>query len=156
MSSRTTTLEPVKPSVIICEQCVKPMRVRPEHARTPVICPHCGQLLHPWKMSNQPEHLSAKTEPGSMPWGEYYSPRNRWIAGILGVLLGPFGVHRFYLGFTRIAVLQLIVSFLTLGIGGLWGFIEGVLCLVSGHMRDYQGRPLRCTLPKWILSTENH
>jgi TM2 domain-containing membrane protein YozV len=54
-------------------------------------------------------------------------------------------VHRFYLGYTRIGVLQIVVSVLTCGIGGIWGFVEGILYLVgsSGYTTDASGRPLR-------------
>jgi TM2 domain-containing membrane protein YozV len=65
------------------------------------------------------------------------------VAGVLGVLLGPLGVHRFYLGFIGIGLLQAAVTFVTLGIGGVWGFIEGVLCLTGPVMRDVDGLPLR-------------
>ena len=71
-----------------------------------------------------------------------YSWRNRWVAGLLGVFLGPLGVHRMYLGFVGIGILQIVVTFVTLGIGGIWGLIEGVLCL-CGAMRDVDGLPLR-------------
>ena len=64
------------------------------------------------------------------------------VAGLLGIFLGPLGVHRMYLGFVGIGILQIIVTFVTLGIGGVWGFIEGVLCL-CGAMRDVDGLPLR-------------
>jgi TM2 domain-containing membrane protein YozV len=65
------------------------------------------------------------------------------VAGVLGVLLGPLGVHRFYLGYVGIGVVQVIVTFITVGFGGLWGFIEGVLCLTGPVMRDADGLPLR-------------
>jgi len=71
-----------------------------------------------------------------------YSWRNRWIAGALGVLLGTFGVHRFYLGFTGIGILQIVLILPTAGLSGIWGFIEGILCF-CGAMRDVDGLPLR-------------
>jgi TM2 domain-containing membrane protein YozV len=74
--------------------------------------------------------------------GIVYSSRNRWLAGALGVLLGEFGVHRFYLGYVGIGVIQIVVTLATCGIGGLWGFIEGILCF-CGAMRDVDGRMLR-------------
>ncbi len=75
--------------------------------------------------------------------GDGYSWRNRWIAGALGVLLGAFGVHRFYLGFTGIGIIQIVLCVLTFGtVSGIWGFIEGILCF-CGAMRDVDGLPLR-------------
>lgn len=71
-----------------------------------------------------------------------YSRRNRWVAGALGILLGAMGVHRFYLGFTGIGIVQLMLGVFTLGtVSGVWGFIEGILCF-CGAMTDVDGRPL--------------
>jgi hypothetical protein len=39
-------------------------------------------------------------------------------------------------------VLQLVVTLVTCGLGGIWGFIDGMMILVRGGM-DGQGRPLR-------------
>jgi TM2 domain-containing membrane protein YozV len=69
--------------------------------------------------------------------------KSKVAAGVLGILLGGFGVHRFYLGFVGIGILQIVVTILTLGIGALWGFIEGILILTGSMNRDAKGRPLR-------------
>jgi TM2 domain-containing membrane protein YozV len=65
---------------------------------------------------------------------------------VLGILLGAFGVHRFYLGYTGIGVVQLLISVLTCGYGalisGLWGLIEGILILTGKFDRDAYDRPL--------------
>lgn len=81
------------------------------------------------------------------PYGPFapdgYSWRNRWVAGALGVLLGSFGVHRFYLGHTGVGILMIVLCVFTAGIvPGIWGFIEGILCF-CGAMRDVDGLPLR-------------
>ncbi|WP_306215098.1 TM2 domain-containing protein [Actinoplanes sp. RD1] len=70
------------------------------------------------------------------------SDKSKLVAGILGIFLGSFGVGRFYMGDTKTGVLQLVVSLVTCGAGGLWGFIDGILILVNGGV-DGQGRPLR-------------
>ena len=71
--------------------------------------------------------------------------KSKLAAGLLGIFLGGFGVHRFYLGFTRIGVIQIIVTLVTCGLGSIWGFIEGILYLVgaNGYTTDADGRPLR-------------
>jgi TM2 domain-containing membrane protein YozV len=71
--------------------------------------------------------------------------KSKLAAGLLGIFLGPFGVHRFYLGFTKIGVIQLVLSLVTCGLAGIWGFIEGILYLVgaNGYTTDADGRPLR-------------
>lgn len=65
------------------------------------------------------------------------------MAGLLGIFLGPFGVHRFYLGFVKLGVLQIVPTFATVGFAGVWGFVEGVLWLAGVPMRDADGLPLR-------------
>lgn len=71
--------------------------------------------------------------------------KSRLTAGLLGIFLGGFGVHRFYLGYLSMGVLQILVTIATCGIGALWGTVEGILIL-SGYRRlstDAAGRPLR-------------
>ncbi len=63
-------------------------------------------------------------------------------AGVLGILLGFLGVHRFYLGYTTIGVIQLVLTLLTFGVAGLWGFIEGILILCGQIRTDASGQPL--------------
>ena len=71
--------------------------------------------------------------------------KSKVVAGILGILLGGFGVHRFYLGYTKIGVIQIVVTVFTCGLGAIWGFVEGILYLVgaSGYTTDATGRPLK-------------
>ena len=73
------------------------------------------------------------------------SDKSKIVAGILGLLLGVWGVHNFYLGFTKKAVIQLIVSIVTCGIGGIWGFIDGILILMAkeGYNKDAAGKLLK-------------
>ena len=53
------------------------------------------------------------------------------VAGILGILLGWLGIHKFYLGYTKEGVIQLIIGVVTCGIGGLIGLIEGIIYLTK-------------------------
>ena len=80
------------------------------------------------------------TYPPQHPAG--ISDKSKVVAGILGILLGGVGAGRFYTGHTKVAVLQLVVSLCTFGLGGLWGMIDGILILVNGGT-DAQGRLLR-------------
>ena len=50
--------------------------------------------------------------------------KSRLVAGLLGIFLGGFGVHRFYLGWTGIGIAQIVVTILTCGLGALWGLVE--------------------------------
>tara|TARA_B100000470_G_scaffold133032_1_gene103034 strand:+ start:546 stop:983 length:438 start_codon:yes stop_codon:yes gene_type:complete len=78
-------------------------------------------------------------EPGQMS----ISDKDKTIAGILGILVGGLGIHRMYMGYIGIGLLQLVLTIITLGLAGLWGFIEGVLILVQDDWTDSQGRLLK-------------
>lgn len=52
------------------------------------------------------------------------------VAGICGILLGSFGVHKFILGYTKEGIIQLVLGFLC-GIGGIIGIIEGIIYLTK-------------------------
>ena len=84
--------------------------------------------------------------PGYPPYG-YVDPqaKSKLAAGLLGIFLGGFGVHRFYLGYTTIGIIQIVVTIFTCGIGSLWGFVEGILYLAgaNGWTTDATGRPLK-------------
>ena len=67
--------------------------------------------------------------------------KSKMAAGLLGIFLGGFGVHNFYLGFIGKAVAQIILNFCC-GIGAIWGFIEGILILTGNINRDANGVPL--------------
>lgn len=79
--------------------------------------------------------------------------KSRVVAGLLGILLGSIGAHRFYLGYVGMGLLMLFLSVggtflgflcvpgLSCGVVHLWGVIEGVMCLLGG-MRDADGREL--------------
>lgn len=53
------------------------------------------------------------------------------IAGLLGILLGTFAVHKFYLGYTKTGIIQLIIGLVTCGAGGIIGLIEGIIYLTK-------------------------
>lgn len=75
-------------------------------------------------------------------WGRPLSDKSKVVAGVLQLVLGGFGAGRFYIGDNRTAVLQLIVTIFTCGLGHIWGIIDGILILVNGGT-DAQGRVLR-------------
>ena len=127
------------------------MLVAPQHLHVSVACPRCQHPIEPWR-------VVVETPPGSPkppgPCGQVTTPRsvvvfswrNRWLAGALGILLGPFGVHRFYLGYTGIGILQVVLTvgslFTLTPVVAIWAFIEGILCF-CGAMRDVDGLTLQ-------------
>lgn len=77
--------------------------------------------------------------------------KSKLCAGLLGIFLGAFGVHNFYLGFTTKAVVQLLVSLvggiITCGIATvaiqIWGLVEGIMILCGNVTTDANGVPLK-------------
>ena len=63
----------------------------------------------------------------------------KMVAGILGILLGGLGIHKFYLGYKQEGIIMLVVSIVggavTCGIGygvmGVIGLIEGIMYLTK-------------------------
>ena len=83
-----------------------------------------------------------------------FQPKSKLAACLLGIFLGAFGVHNFYLGYTTKAVIQLVCSavgvllsclilpaFVVLGIE-IWGLVEGIMILTGRIDRDAKGMPL--------------
>ena len=83
--------------------------------------------------------------------------KSKMAAGLLGIFLGAFGVHNFYLGYVGKAVAQLVMSvvgillspftcFITalapLG-ASIWGLIEGIMILTGSINKDAHGFPLQ-------------
>ena len=57
--------------------------------------------------------------------------QKKMVAGILGILLGGLGIHRFYLGDTMGGILRIVITVVTCGAGSLIGLIEGIIYLVK-------------------------
>jgi len=55
--------------------------------------------------------------------------KDKTTAGILGILLGGFGVHQFYLGSVGTGVILIAATLVTCGIGAILGLVEGILIL---------------------------
>ena len=110
-----------------CHNCGKP--VAPEAS----VCLNCG-------VANKPK-ASADS-------------KSKLAAGLLGIFLGCFGVHNFYLGYTSKAVTQLVLTIVgyvlcCIGIGillvlgvGIWGLVEGIMILTGKIDTDANGKPL--------------
>jgi len=65
------------------------------------------------------------------------SEKKRLPAFLLCFLFGSFGAHRFYVGKTGTAVLQLV----TLGGLGIWAIIDLILIII-GSFTDKQGNKI--------------
>lgn len=60
------------------------------------------------------------------------------LAGIMGILFGGFGIHKFILGYTKEGILQILITLVTCGAGSLVGFIEGIIYLTKTDQEFYQ------------------
>lgn len=54
------------------------------------------------------------------------------LAGIMGILFGTFGVHKFVLGYTAEGVIMLVVSIVGFILCGIPTIVMGVIGLIEG------------------------
>ena len=81
------------------------------------------------EVTNQSEDWNKPTQP--------QQDNKKDIAGVMGILFGGLGVHKFILGYTQEGIIQLVVSVVTCGIGSLIGFIEGIIYLTKSDEEFY-------------------
>ena len=62
----------------------------------------------------------------------------RVLAGVMGLLLGGLGIHRFVLGDTTGGILRIVITLVTCGFGSLIGFIEGIIYLTKSDAEFYR------------------
>jgi TM2 domain-containing membrane protein YozV len=91
-------------------------------------------------MSSVPEQPVA---PAPVASESSKSDKQKLVAFLLCLFSGGFGVHRFYLGYTTIGIIQI----LTVGGCGIWAIVDLVMLLIAfvspGHgMKDADGREL--------------
>lgn len=58
------------------------------------------------------------------------------LAGVLAIILGGLGVHKFILGYTKEGIIQLILG-IACGVGALIGLIEGIIYLTKSDEDFY-------------------
>lgn len=104
-----------------------------ENADTAMTCANCGVAF----VQGAAPAPAAPAAPGA---------KSKMAAGLLGIFLGAFGVHNFYLGNTGKAVAQLLITILSCGVlsfvSGVWGLIEGIMILTGSIAVDGKGNPL--------------
>lgn len=107
-------------------------------------CPNCGNQTPP----NAAFCTNCGVQLGAAPSN---TQKSKMAAGLLGIFLGAFGVHNFYLGYTTKAIIQLVVSLvggiITCGIAttaiAIWGLVEGIMILSGSINVDGSGVPLK-------------
>lgn len=84
--------------------------------------------------SSEPPPPAAPTTPG--PGGD---ASKKVAAGVLGILLGSLGIHKFYLGYKKEGIIMILVSLIgsfftcgfSLSVVGIIGLVEGILYLTK-------------------------
>lgn len=144
------------PQAVVCVKCGVPKGTGTSFcpscgsATTPeaVICTTCGVAFQ--GAQGQPAQQPVFNAAGAVQ-------KSKLAAGLLGIFLGGFGVHNFYLGYTTKAIIQVcmgaggfLLSFLTCGItafatlgAGIWGLVEGIMILAGSIKVDGKGIPLK-------------
>lgn len=101
-------------------------------------CQNCGSQVPPnaYACTNCGVSLMQQAMPNP-------NAKSKLAAGLLGIFLGGWGIHNFYLGNTGRGVAQILVTIFTCGIGALWGFVEGILILTGSINTDANGNLLK-------------
>lgn len=105
-------------------------------------CPNCGQATQPGAAVCTSCGAALAVAPAA-------DAKSKLVAGLLGIFLGGFGVHNFYLGFTKKAVAQLLIcllgSCIAVGpaVSSIWGLVEGIMYLCGKYTVDGKGNPLK-------------
>ena len=123
------------PQAAICVKCGVPA------GQGQNFCPHCGAASAPGAaVCTQCGVAFAQPVPAG-------AQKSKMAAGLLGIFLGAFGVHNFYLGYTGKAVAQLLISVLSCGVlavaSEIWGLVEGIQILTGSIATDAKGVPLK-------------
>jgi len=108
-------------------------------------CTHCGSEVDP--KAYVCVNCGCKLETTTTPPVSMENRKSKLAGGLLGIFLGMFGAHNFYLGYTGKAVAQLLITLLSLFIfsfvSEIWGLIEGIMILAGSIPNDAKGIPLK-------------
>lgn len=128
---------PVTPNAAACQNCgAKLAAGQPSYQSPPPPPPPeqwFGQQQSQQQQYQQPPYGHQQYQ---QPYGHphapvYYNPKNKVVAGLLGIFLGGLGIHKFYLG--RVGWGIVYVLFCWTYIPAFIGFIEGIVYLASNE-----------------------
>lgn len=110
-----------QPAMKYCSACAAPIDSRAE------ICPKCGVRQH------GPLATEADSEVRQ-------AAGNKIAAGICGIMLGAFGIHKFILGLTTPGIIMLLATITCVGypVMHIIGIIEGIIYLSKSDEDFYQ------------------
>jgi TM2 domain-containing membrane protein YozV len=90
-----------------------------------VFCTHCGE-----KMSEEATACPKCAHPNKAASPvSYGAPKSRITAGVLALLLGGIGVHKFYLGKIGLGIVYIL--FCWTFVPAIIAFVEGIIYLVQ-------------------------
>jgi TM2 domain-containing membrane protein YozV len=90
-------------------------------------CPACGTPTDPRQV------VCVKCGVALRAGGAVAGEKSKVAAGILGILLGSLGIHKFYLGYSKEGGIMLAVTLLgALLTAGIAGFVVAVIGLIEG------------------------
>jgi len=99
----------------------------------PPVAPPAPPMQAPPVAPPTPGYATQSTGPA--PVAGAAAPKSRVTAGVLGILLGSLGVHKFYLGYTTAGIIMAVVSIVSFGflapVVSVIGLIEGILYLTK-------------------------
>jgi len=99
---------------------------------TAQFCSNCQAPLTPVNTGYQP--MQAVNQGAMTDWKAMGGDK-KIVAGILAILVGSLGVHKFILGYTTEGLIMLLVTVLTCGIAGIVmsvvGIVEGIMYLTK-------------------------
>lgn len=131
-------------------------------------CRKCGSFVEQAAQSSAPATtqpiIIQTTQVPVKPEAARPQPKSKIAAGVLGIVFGALGVHRFYLGYNGIGFAQLMLTLtpsvwrslhlvgytsswnpinLCPYIAGIWGVIDGIYILTGKISKDAKGEPLQ-------------
>jgi len=84
---------------------------------------------------------TAPPQPGYAAPAAPAGDKQKMVAGILAILLGAFGVHKFYLGYNKEGIILLAVSLISFGmlawVASIIGLVEGIMYLTKTDQEFY-------------------
>ena len=74
---------------------------------------------------------NSRQEDWNKPEPNFQPENKKVVAGVLALILGSLGIHKFILGYTTEGVIQIILSIVTCCVAGIVPFIEGIIYLTK-------------------------